>query len=374
MRPIASFIVGFCLAALALEAVLRCLPVSTGYAMGGVDEHNPIMRGEPHFHYVYSKNWNLRLANSGSLNNFGFRASQDYVPNARAVLVVGNSFVSADAIEPGQNMTESLGRLLGRPAYALGADGSSLADYVAAAQWGAATFWSASATHSSIALVLLTTGDLDRTCLPRAGGHYLRFDGAGISDELWPKANPSRSKRLLNQSMLFRYLLDNLHAAGNWRLFNGSGQETPGTPPPAAATAHRRVSCASPEYLQHATDYLLDSFRHFQEQHQATVVFAVAPGYRAEQNYASWAMRDIDVFAQRARAAGFGVVSFDQEFASALRTGNRLDFDPIDGHWNKRANAIAAHAVADFIKSAESMATIPSPAGTSSINGRRSTH
>jgi hypothetical protein len=53
--------------------------------------------------------------------------------------------------------------------------------------------------------------------------------------------------------------------------------------------------------------------------------------------------------ADRAAHAGFAVVHLDAAFSAALRSGTRLDFLPIDGHWNVAANALAAQAAADAI-------------------------
>jgi hypothetical protein len=39
----------------------------------------------------------------------------------------------------------------------------------------------------------------------------------------------------------------------------------------------------------------------------------------------------------------------DAAFSAALRSGIRLDFLPIDGHWTIAANALAAQAAADAV-------------------------
>ena len=94
-RRLGFLILGFLLAACGAELVLDAFPVSTGYRLGAVNESHPIPLGEPHFRYTYSRDWNFHLHNSGTLNNYGLRASYDYRPDPRAVVVVGNSFVQA---------------------------------------------------------------------------------------------------------------------------------------------------------------------------------------------------------------------------------------------------------------------------------------
>jgi hypothetical protein len=335
---------GFGAAALFAELVLHAFPVSTGYSFLGVDAAQPILRGAPHARYVYSKNWNFRLHNSGQLNNYGFRATRDYHPDDAALVVVGNSYVVADAIPPFDNMTEQLGRLLGRPTYAIGGDGFSLADYLVAARWAARTFWPGARRDSHTIVVLLTTGDLNHSCDPRTGEHYLRIDGGRASIELVPRATPTRLKDWVNESMLFRYVFDNLRAATNWSRRAGGGR--PG------ATDVRALppgGCAASERAAIASEFLLRGFEELASAQGATVVFLLSPGYRREQNYEPGAMRDVDAFAARAGSAGFRVVTLNEAFASALRAGSRIDFLPIDGHWNVRANTIAARVLAGAV-------------------------
>lgn len=381
---------GFALAVVTAELALRLFPVSTGYSFLAVNVDEPILRGTPHVHYVYSKNWNFRLRNAGFLNNYGFRASYDYVRDPRALVIVGNSYVQADAITPSGNMTEQLGRLLARPAYAVGVDGFSLADYLVAARWAAAAFWPRSAPalapalapaptsasartsapapapalarvpadgNSHLLLALLTTGDLDHSCAPRAGEHYLEWRGGRLSLALVPRPSPSRLKRWINDSMLFRYLFDNLHAEANWtrerraaRAAGGEGAEGgeggEGGGAGEGDASPRARGCATPQFLAAATQFLLAGFRELEGSSEARVVFVLAPGYRREQSYAPGATRDVDVFAKQAEAEGFQVVRLQDPFLAALRAGTRLDFVPIDAHWNATANALAARAIA----------------------------
>jgi len=157
---IVQILLGFLLAAVLAELGLRLLPVSTGYGVGAVNSADPVARGTPLLRYVYSRDWSFHLANSGTLNNFGFRSSSDYLPDPRALVVVGNSYVQADALDPRDTLTERLGSILHRPAYAVGADGFSLADYLVASRWAGDTF------GAGMVVVLLTNGDLSHSCRP----------------------------------------------------------------------------------------------------------------------------------------------------------------------------------------------------------------
>lgn len=338
-KRVPPLLLGFLMTALLLELLLHALPVSTGYDFGLVDADHPIVHGTARFRYTYSKDWNFHLANSGVLNNYGFRSAYDYVPDDRAVAVIGNSFIQADALTPSDTVTQRLGSLLRRPTYALGIDGASLADYLATAQWAATTF------KARTLILLLTTGDLSHSCLPRLGGHYLDAANGSMTLALIDRPAQSRFKALVNESKLFRYVYDNLRAAANWsRGWQGAqdNDDRPANPAGLAAL----LGCTNSRFADTATQFLLHSFHQLEIDHAVHIIFALAPGYRREQLVAAGALRDVDLFARRAAAEGFSVVPLDGAFSAALRAQYRLDFLPIDGHWNAVAHALAAQTIA----------------------------
>jgi len=333
------FSAGLVIAALFADAALHLFPVSTGYDFGAVDAADPVVRGGPYFHYTYSRDWNFHLENSGTLNNYGFRASYDYFPDPRSLVVIGNSYIQADAIDPKDTMTERLRALIARPAYAVGMDGASLADYLPAARWASDTFGARSV------LVLLTTGDLSHSCMAKPGKYWLESGNGTVTLSLSPRDAPSRFKHFLNGSKLFRYVFDNLRAGATWTKGWRRNDDAPSDPNAETSTA----GCGDPAFKSAATQFLLTSFHDLETSRQARVTFVLAPGYRREQHIAAGDIRDIDEFAAQAAHAGFTVVHLEAAFADALLSGVRLDFLPIDGHWSAAANAIAARVVAGAI-------------------------
>jgi hypothetical protein len=334
-----ALLCGFATAAVVTEAALHALPYSTGYGASQVDSDHPIGHGTPDFGYTYSRDWSFHLANSGRLNNEGFRASRDYQPDPQALAVVGNSFVQADAVLPASAMTERIGALLQRSAFAVGGDGFSIADYAVAARWAIDRF----EVHT--VLVLLTTEDLIHSCVPRSGQYYLSMHNRQIALEQVPRPPPSPLKQLLNRSSLFRYLFDNLHAPDNW--VRGWRRTEPTAQPAAPSPAPR--GCATAEFQNAASGYLLNSFRQMSQRDSARIVFILAPDYR--QRHAVFGVyRDVDAFADRALQEGFEVIRLKAAFEAAERAGMSVDLVPIDRHWSAAGNEVAARAVAATLR------------------------
>lgn len=342
---------GFLCAAVAAELVLHALPYSTGYRNTQVDEQQPIGHGTPYFHYTYSRDWSFHLANSGRLNNEGWRASYEYRDDPQGLAVVGNSFVQADAIVPSRAMPERIGALLGRRAFAIGSDGATLADYFSAARWTVEHF----GVHT--VLVLLTTEDLIHSCTRRPGQYYLQSRGGQLTLQLVSRPPASRWKQLLNSSSLFRYTFDNLHVTANW--IKGWRRDAPdfdSEPEPAAPTVRSgQRGCASAEFEAAATRFLLSSFGELQARDSARIIFILAPDYR-QQHTVFGAFRDVDRFAEDAAKAGFEVVPLRTAFETAERAGVKLTLVPIDHHWTAAANEVAAQAVAGYLRAGNARA------------------
>ena len=334
-RRFAALLCGFAAAAVAAELVLHALPYSTGYGATQVDSEHPIGHGTPYLAYTYSRDWSFHLANSGTLNNEGFRASRDYRPDDGGLGVVGNSFVQSDAVLPSHTMTERVGALLGRSAFSVGGDGFSIADYSVAARWAIERF----GVHT--VLVLLTTEDLSHSCVPRSGQYYLSVHSGQMALEQVPLPPPSSLKRLLNRSSLFRYLFDNLHVPYNWS--RGWRRNDPSPQPVSAGPPAR--GCATESFETAATEFLLNSFRELQRRDAARIVFILAPDYH-QQHAVFGVYRDVDAFADRAQQEGFELIRLKEAFEAAERAGTKVDLVPIDRHWSAAGNEVAARAVA----------------------------
>ena len=60
------------------EVVLRFLPVASSLYTVPVTAQNPVFHFTPNRDFVYSRDWDMVLANRGHVNNAGFVNDQDY--------------------------------------------------------------------------------------------------------------------------------------------------------------------------------------------------------------------------------------------------------------------------------------------------------
>ncbi len=178
--------------------------------------------------------------------------------------------------------------------------------------------------------MLLTAGDLTRSYQAKPGGYHLAERG-GLQLVRTDRAALSLSERLLNQVALFHYRVrqsripERLSAEAARDAYRGAGA--------------CRTSCGS--LTDPAIAFLLGRFGTL----GAKVSFAVDAVEKASSY-----RRDVDLFA---RGRGTGGIRCDPA-PGKLRLlsradGLRLDFLPIDGHWNEAAQEVAAQAIAPHL-------------------------
>ena len=79
------------------EVVLRFLPVASSLYTVPVTAQNPVFHFTPNRDFVYSRDWDMVLANRGHVNNAGFVNDQDYQKDGSLPMlaVVGDSMIEA---------------------------------------------------------------------------------------------------------------------------------------------------------------------------------------------------------------------------------------------------------------------------------------
>jgi hypothetical protein len=106
---------GFCLGLLgvliAAEAALQLLPVSTA-TMRGYHHDADVLTYPSHHRWQTATGWDLRNAERLQSNNWGFAAARDFLPDPRAIALIGDSYVEASMLPVSDRPAAQLERLL----------------------------------------------------------------------------------------------------------------------------------------------------------------------------------------------------------------------------------------------------------------------
>jgi hypothetical protein len=318
-RKILQISLGFLASLLLVECILRFCPVATGYNYLPMNATNPVLRGSPFMHYVYSLGWSFRRVRSGNLNNEGFPATYDYgrIP-VPPVLVVGDSYVQAAAVTPGKRLHEALSEKL-QPvhAFALSRAGGSLPDYLSMIEWGVERY------RPAAVVVVVALGDVDDSLDRKGGGYHFEADADGYVLRRIDRPGRGSAQAALNSSRLVRYLYDNLGLA---RRVQTGGLERQVTP-----EERRRIAG---EFLAQLAQVV--------PPRDTILVF-----HRGRRDGSFDFPSDIDVLLVQARERGVQVLDLAPGFAAfEASTGRRIDFAPVDTHWNECAHAYVATELA----------------------------
>lgn len=354
-----SLVFGLGAALLLAEGVLRLLPVSELYlANQDITEENPILRFQRNGAFVTSVGPLLRLANTVRTNNDGFVNDQDYDRAATSPLlaVVGDSYVQAQTLPWAETLQGRLAASVG-PAgrvYSFGASGAALSQYLAYARYARDAY------HPDMLVVVVVGNDFDESLVEyntTAGLHHFREDPDGaLRLELTPWLLPrggegpwALARQLgLGRLALARYLRLNLPRL-SWppALLSGQGGQFVGNT--SASADGRRVA----QSLRAIDTFLalLPEMSGLPRGRVALVLDGIRPELyspaglaRAKGSYFDLMRRGL---LERARALGHPVADmqpvFERDHASHKAP---FDYPGVDGHWNARANTLAAREVA----------------------------
>lgn len=322
-------------AALAMEAALRLLPVSTGLNAVPVNAENPVRTGLPNFRYAYSHGWSMRLVNRGVLNDHGFMSDQQYAAAKPNALLIGDSYVVAQAIPQDKNLHSVLSNTAGiGKVYGLGVLGTAISDYLAMAKWGVERY------QPKALVFLLVSTDVTDSVLPKAGGHYFKEEDGSFRLERRDRPPLSKPVELANRTMLFRYFFDNLKFADRFRLGAGIGK-------PVAASGTAMGPEDASKIREISEFFLAELSRVFPEKQ---IVFVIRNNGVNRTMTEPAPLRDIDILGSVAVEKGFAVVDLSPAFGEfELQNNRRLSFSPVDSHWNEAAQQLAAKEIAPVL-------------------------
>ena len=326
---------------LALELLLRALPVIEGRIRADDESRWPLHNYRPNEAYTYSLGWDMRHPQHGRVNNFGQLAPFDYVQGEARVAVIGDSYVESAMNHYDETLPALLGDALGnrRAAIGLAGSGLSLADYAAVASQARAEL----APQAMVFVII--DGDIAESVQPRRGWHhYVGTADGGMALRMLAlrSGQDSALSGRLAGSALYRYLRRNL----GWSPPDPGAWLRTSKPAPVPTEAEQAVS--RQRQRQAIARFVQDiSVAAAGGPSCVTLLFDSDRGTL----YGSPAREALDTpqmqaeLAAQARAAGLQVVQLGPQFAQAYEQKRlRLDHSPFDRHWNGRGHAVAAAA------------------------------
>jgi hypothetical protein len=326
-----------------LEAAFRFLPVSYPPHLEPVTAKDPVTRFVANVDYRYSAGPDFAINTRKRTNNFGYNHYADYDPRSRSPLfmVIGDSFVEAQAVDNGKTAAELLHAAVqdkGR-VYSIGVSGAPLSQYLVFAQYAARTF------RPDAMAFFIIGNDFDESLLkyktePRF--HYFEErDGAVDLRRVDYELSPA--KKLLRHSAFLRYAMLNLWIEHRIEmLFKGPRD----LEPPAKLEQRVRDS-------ERAVDWFFERLPAMSAMAPQSIVFvldAVRPAIYEENalkgSETGYHARMRHYFAAQARARGYALIDLQPVFiARHKQDGARFEF-PADSHWNELGNRLVAEQLA----------------------------
>ena len=346
-----AFFAGIAGALLALEGILRLLPVLSGTYAADPRPAWPIHTMIPNSSFTYSTGWNLQNIQRGRINNYGYVAPFDYVPAAGAagdtIAVFGDSYVEAQMNSYGDTLQGALNDYLKTPRTVLnfGSAGAEMPDYLGMAPLVRREF------SPQWAVFVITMGDFTHGF--SAGPGYFKWQpGQDPPVKLVPEIHRSALSKWLRTVALIRYSRGNLSVRPGELIQLRRG----------AVAAEGSAACHN-EVLSKDDEALLAAFAR-----ELPAALGLPPGrvilvFDADRK-AIYAGKTRDearkCLARAARAnarlqelaaqSGMQVIdsytAFQRHFDDRL---GPLDRSPLDAHWNPAAHRLMAREVARVI-------------------------
>lgn len=332
----------------ALELLLQVLPVSTATMVG--HHHDPDVLTYPSGHrWTVSTGWDLRNVQHLRANNAGFVANRDFVPDAKAVALIGDSFVEASMLDAQDRPGPRLEQLMGgrRPVYALGGPGSALLDYAERLRL-AATRW-----QVVDAVLLLEPTDARQSLCGSGNVHGPCLDRADFRLRTEHRSAPDTIKRIARHSALAQYLVGQVRVRPRalWqtmitRIPPGAKAQAAGRPAPEAT-----VEPVDPKDLaqrRQIVDRVVDRFFEVVAALGMRRLVVLVDG-RRDGPPVEPGLADLDRahLMARLREGGATVVDLEPVFASHKANSSRsLVVGPYDGHLNAVGVTLAMSAAA----------------------------
>jgi hypothetical protein len=347
-----SFFAGIAVMLLAIEGLIRVLPVISGTYAADPRESWPVHTMIPDSQYTYSSGWNLQNVHRGRINNYGYASPNDYVPHHGPgrgdVAVFGDSYVESLMNDYRDSLPGALDELLdpGREVLSFGMAGAEMPDYLGTAPLVRAEF------SPEWAVFLITAGDFTRGFNASPG--YFEWDARQSPPiRLVPEIHRSELSKFTRTVGLVRYLRGNLLLRpGELIQLRRGADHVAGT-----ARCHDEVlskqdedllqafASTLPRSLELPPSRIILVFDADRRRIYSGAKASAAPGCRAREQLSREYLMGLS------RAQGMRVIDAEPLFLKHFEAGlGPLDRSPLDAHWNPSAHRLVAREVARLIQ------------------------
>lgn len=316
---------------LALELVLQVLPVNSGVRMAPTGEDAPYSRYLREQSFVYSHGWALTNHRRGVTNDQGFVNSPNF-DKTGGVLVIGDSYIEALMLPYPATLQGQLAASLHGNVLAAAASGNGLADTLQLARHFAPGL------QPDTIVVFAKPTELDTLLgIPRRGHNSFQLRGREVSLVHAPYQEAS-SKHVMLQSALLRYGYYNLKFTEWLNTAFAHLQGQGGFTLPAQEADNEKVV----EWY----------FSELKQAAPGSRIIFLADGdrdgiYNGMNNEKSRRIQQhLAVLQREAAVAKIEFINMHPVFEQHWKTRHeRMDFLPMDGHWNPVGHALAAQEV-----------------------------
>jgi hypothetical protein len=343
--------VALCL--LVAEVVLRFLPVSSGMRTVAVTAQSPVFHFTPNRNFVFSRDWDMVLANHGRVNNAGFVNGQDYRKDDELPLlaVIGDSMIEA-AMVPYRDTLQ--GRLASALAgklrvYSFGTSGAPLSQYLIWARHAVVEYGAQSL------LINVVGNDFDEShsrYKTKPGFWHYVPDSAGELHLRLSEYHPTALRELVLSSALARYCVFNLKIGPHLlelmtQLFGRPAMAAP-QPPQYAGNTDASADAGRLRDSLAAIDAFFRDLPQYTGLPPSRILFVV-DGMRYPDVAAASKGTYFDMMRkallEKATSLNYDAIDLDRFFFEQYhRSGERFEF-PQDAHWSSIGHGVAFNAV-----------------------------
>jgi hypothetical protein len=337
---------GCVMAIVILELIFQMLPVTTGFAYAPTIESEPALKATVPF-VKHSLDWKFHQATTRKINEYGFPDDHEYLPNEQPIAVIGDSYIQSLMLPYSDTLQGQLGILQPKskpPIYSFGVPGYSLAGYIGTAESATKKF------QPQMFVFLLTKEDITDSLLAakNVGSYFINLRKLDIQFE--PYSGASRTNNFILKSALMRYLNYHLQLNPLSAFLSLIGANAK-----ASAGNHSLSAAPTEPNLTQLSNRLIDYLEQKSTARANNTVFIIDCDrekiYQGKQQPQTSPDNQLALFARIAKDRGYQTIDTLPIFTRQYEQNHRrIDFTPIDPHWNSDANHLVAEAVYPIVK------------------------